>query len=248
MLVKSIAQAANGRVTVVEENFGESALADRFGVTRYPAVFVNEVLVAKPKDFGFYGTTGSQGSGRYTPWLKRENQARFKADMERVVSQALRGELGSSDALTPDAGPVLLALPTFAGDDVFGVPVDSETLRDSVTVVEFWATWCPPCIKALPWLSDLQRVHEGRVQVLGVAVESPLEAVRKMAEKMELPFPNIEGTAELAVDFGDIVSVPTTFVFDRGGRLVHVFHGSPPQFKEELEALLTRLLKDEGRR
>ena len=40
------------------ENFGESDLADRFGVERYPAIFIDEVLIARPKDFGFYAKTG----------------------------------------------------------------------------------------------------------------------------------------------------------------------------------------------
>jgi hypothetical protein len=49
----------------VVENYGASALAKRVGVTRYPVIFVNDVLVATPKDFGFYGRGEGQGEGRY---------------------------------------------------------------------------------------------------------------------------------------------------------------------------------------
>ena len=45
------------------ENYGESELAKRFGVTRYPAIFVDDVLVATPKDFGFYGKGEGEESG-----------------------------------------------------------------------------------------------------------------------------------------------------------------------------------------
>ena len=66
-----------GKVRFVSENFGASKLAERFGVTRYPAVFVEDVLVARPNDFGFFGR--GEKSGRYTPWRNAASQARFKA-------------------------------------------------------------------------------------------------------------------------------------------------------------------------
>ena len=71
------------KVTFVSENFGASKLAERFGVTRYPAVFVEDVLVARPTDFGFFGE--DEKAGRYTPWRNAENQAKFKADLTRMV-------------------------------------------------------------------------------------------------------------------------------------------------------------------
>ena len=48
-------QGFGGKAGFVSENYGESKLAKRFGVTRYPAIFVDDVLVATPNDFGFYG-------------------------------------------------------------------------------------------------------------------------------------------------------------------------------------------------
>ena len=90
------------------EDFGDSELARRFGVLRYPAVFVNDVLIAKPKDFGFFGKGGSQGTGRYTPWLDEANQARFQADLEQILVRALSGDLGSIDGVeTVSSAPTL---------------------------------------------------------------------------------------------------------------------------------------------
>ena len=48
------------RVTFVNENFGASKLAERFGVQRYPAVFVDDVLIARPRDFGYFGEGGKR--------------------------------------------------------------------------------------------------------------------------------------------------------------------------------------------
>jgi len=57
-----------GRARFVVENYGDSRLAKRFGVTRYPAVFVGDVLMATPKDFGFYGRGEGGAGGRYAPF------------------------------------------------------------------------------------------------------------------------------------------------------------------------------------
>ena len=60
------------------ENYGDSPLAKRFGVTRYPAIFVDDVLVAKPKDFGFYGKGEGAGDGRYTPLKSAQAHQRLR--------------------------------------------------------------------------------------------------------------------------------------------------------------------------
>ncbi len=233
---------------MVEENFGESELAKRFGVQRYPAVFVNDVLVAKPKDFGFFGSGGSQGQGRYTPWLNAENQGRFRADMSRIVGQAVRGELSSVAAVKVDAGASLQSMPTFEVEDIDGTRVATSDLLGTVTVIEFWATWCPPCIKALPTLRRLQLAYEDDVIFIGIAVESKESAVRGVVEHYELPFPNVLGTPELARAFGDLVAVPTMFVFARDGSLAKVFYGAPPGQDKELEKLLESLVaRGDGR-
>ena len=55
MLVQEVASQYPGEVTFVTENFGASKLADKFGVKGYPAVFVDDVLVAAPREFGYFG-------------------------------------------------------------------------------------------------------------------------------------------------------------------------------------------------
>ena len=244
MLVQGIAREFDGAVELVSENFGESELAERFGVKRYPAVFVDDVLVAKPKDFGFFGTSGSQGEGRYTPWLTQANQDLFREDMRRLIAKAVEGKLASTDGVAADAAGVdgeLAELPDFSLEDLGGVAISTEALRETVTIVDFWATWCPPCIAALPSLRELQLRHAEDLQIVGVVVESRKEDVERIAAEHELPFPVALGTPELAVQFGDLVAVPTAFVFDRGGKLVKTFYGSPPSLKEELEELVQEL-------
>lgn len=225
------------------EDFGESALAERHGIRRYPAIFVDDVLIAKPKDFGFFGKSGSQGAGRYTPWRNADSQARFAADLERCVRQALAGRLQAT--VDPEPDEMLAALPAFERSDLAGIPVTRELLLGRVSVVEFWATWCPPCLDSIPDLAELQERHGEDLQVLGIAVESREEEVRRLATELELPFPVVLGDEELARAFGDLLAVPTILVFDRRGRTLATFQGAPEDLGAQLEAVVTKALAPE---
>ena len=89
MLVQEVAAKYPGQVTFVSENFGASKLAERFGVKGYPAIFVDDVLVAAPREFGYFGEV--EGSGRSAPWKNADNQAKFKADLTRMIDLILAG-------------------------------------------------------------------------------------------------------------------------------------------------------------
>src|SRR3954452_6175916 len=88
-MVQSVAAQYPGRVNFVSENFGASKLAERFGVKGYPAVFVDGVLVASPREFGYFGEV--EGSGRYAPWRNAASQAKFKDDLSRMIDLILSG-------------------------------------------------------------------------------------------------------------------------------------------------------------
>lgn len=74
----------------MSENFGASKLAEQFGVKGYPAIFVDDVLVAAPREFGYFGEI--EGAGRYAPWRNADNQAKFKADLTRMIDLILAGK------------------------------------------------------------------------------------------------------------------------------------------------------------
>jgi thiol-disulfide isomerase/thioredoxin len=227
------------------ENYGDSELARRFGVTRYPAVFVDDVLVAKPKDFGFYGKGEGGGDGRYTPWRDAQSHARFQADLARMIDHVLAGRkdvVRAEAASAAAAAMELQSLPPFTLTDLAGRSVSRDDLAGRVVLVEFWATWCPPCRSTLAWLSELQKRYGDRVVVLGVAIESEEADVRKIANDIAGPRFAM-GTPELARAFGDISAVPTLFVFDGQGRAVTSYFGAPPDLHETAERRLAGLLQ-----
>src|SRR3954447_7801809 len=104
-------------------------MARRFGVRRYPVVFVDDVLFARPKDFGFDGKQDVSG-GLYVPWLDPANQRRFKDDLRKAVTRRLAGEkvtaLDVADvASEADAEEGPASLPGLELTDIGGRTVDA---------------------------------------------------------------------------------------------------------------------------
>lgn len=244
MLAQEVAAEYNGKVRFVTENFGESKLAERFGVTRYPAVFVDDILVARPRDFGFFGKGDS--AGRYTPWVDAASQARFKADLKRMVELDLSGkkaELSRERAEVLSVPDQIAGLPTFRLTDLAGNQLDPEVFKGHPVVVEFWATWCPPCHSTLEWLGQLKKKYGDDLQVIALAVESPEDKVRATASSLDPAIHWAISDAPTARAFGDVTAVPTMLVFDRDGKTAHVFYGAPPDLHDEAEKILDAVVK-----
>ena len=236
----------------VEENYGSSELAARFGVKRYPAIFAGDVLVATPKDFGFYGKGEGGGEGRYSPLRSAASHDRFRADLRRTLEALLAGRAEDARAATAstagDESPATLPTLTLSGLDgkSLRLAANGGDTAGQVVAVELWATWCPPCRGTLGWLGELKKRHGKRLTVVTVAVESEPEAVRKIAAETGHPFVWVMGTPEIARAFGDISAVPTLLFFDARGQAGRAFYGAPPSLHDEAEAALAKLLDGGG--
>ncbi len=242
MLVQEVAAKYSGRVTFVSENFGASKLADRFGVKGYPAVFVDDVLVALPRDFGYFRE--EIGKGRYAPWRNADNQAKFKADLTRMIDLILAGKkdvVRRENAAASERLKEIPALPKFQLRDLSGQTLTAEQVSGRVVLVEFWATWCPPCRSTLDWLGELKRQYGDKLEVLALAVESPEDQVRSVASTLRPGLRVGITDAATAEAFGNITSVPTMFLFDRAGKTARVLYGAPPDLHEQAGKVLASL-------
>jgi thiol-disulfide isomerase/thioredoxin len=241
LLAKTVASSYQGEVEFVEESWATSTLAQRYGVKYYPAIFVNDVLVARPGDF-------RNKDGRYSPWIgNAPSHDRFRADLKRMLDLARAGKMDvvrkeSQAGAAPDVAELArippLRLQTLAGD-----AIDLAKPTGKLRVVEFWATWCPPCRSTLAWLGELQGRYPGRLDVLGIAVESEEPAVRALADSLKLGFPIAMTTPETSAGFGDVLSVPTLFVFDADGKTVAVFYGAPEDLHASVQSTIERALR-----
>jgi len=88
-------------------------------------------------------------------------------------------------------------------------------------LVNFWATWCPPCRAEIPDLIRLQSKYRDRLIVLGISEdEVGVEAVKAFAEAQHVNYPIAMTSPELRKIFRGVVALPTTFVIDREGKVV----------------------------
>ena len=214
-------------------------------MTRYPAIFVEDVLVAKPKDFGFYGKGEGGGEGRYTPWKDAKSHEKYRADLKRMIDLVLsnRKEELRIERSDSTEGLEIASLPAFQLTDFSGKSITKESLVGKVVLVEFWATWCPPCRSTLAWLGDLKKKYGNRIEIVAIAIESEEADVKEVAKGLNIPLLWAMGTPQIAQAFGDVSAVPTLHLFDQEGKTVATFYGAPPELHAEAEKALTGAMK-----
>ena len=139
-------------------------------------------------------------------------------------------------------------MPAFTITDLDGKTLSRDALAGRVVLVEFWATWCPPCRGTLAWLGELKKRHGDRLAVVAIAVDSDEAAVRRVAGELKQPLAWAMGTPDLARSFGDVSALPTLFLFDRAGATTAAFYGAPPSLHADAEAKLAALGIEPGRR
>lgn len=104
-------------------------------------------------------------------------------------------------------------------------PLNSILATGKITIVEFWATWCPPCHKTIPALVELdRRFREQGVQVLGLSVDSSkdLEKVKRLISELGVGYTNAFASPEVFrfITGRDKISVPKIVIFNREGKII----------------------------
>ncbi|MCP4387160.1 MAG: TlpA family protein disulfide reductase [Gammaproteobacteria bacterium] len=98
--------------------------------------------------------------------------------------------------------------------------------RGKWLVINFWATWCPPCLAEMPELERFYQENNSRAQVWGVTFEDGDKAqILKFIEKLGVTYPILGFGQDPLTGFGDVTVLPTTFVIDRDGLFFHRFEG-----------------------
>jgi peroxiredoxin len=143
---------------------------------------------------------------------------------------------------TAQADEAVMAFRALSLPDATGKALAMSDFRGKPLVINFWATWCPPCVEEMPELSELhaQLAPKG-LQMLGIAIDSPSK-VAEFASKSAISYPlvvaGMSGT-ELGRQFGNANGMlPFTAVIDRHGRIVQRIPG-----RVRIESLRTSILE-----
>jgi peroxiredoxin len=143
--------------------------------------------------------------------------------------------------------------PDFALKDADGKTVHLTDYRGKVVLLDFWATWCPPCKLEIPWLIDIERKNKDRgFAVLGVSMDDEgWDVVKPFMKEVGMNYRVVIGNDATAEMYGNVESLPETFLIDRAGKIaaIHVGLASRKEFEDEVAQLLdskTGIVPDVG--
>jgi len=105
-------------------------------------------------------------------------------------------------------------------------------LQGKVVILDFWATWCPPCRKGIPDLVQLKKDYKAKgVEVIGVSLDAltrggaTFKDVSPFIKEYKINYPILNGTEDVITKFGGINSIPTSFVIDKEGYIIASYVG-----------------------
>ena len=124
-----------------------------------------------------------------------------------------------------------------------GRQIHLSDLRGKVVVLNFWATWCPPCVEETPSLNQLQaKIAPQGGMVLGVSVDEDPDAYQNFLHQYQVAFPTFrDPTKKIALDYGTSM-YPDTYVIDRSGRIARKFVGPQDWMEGDIAAYLQSVM------
>ncbi len=115
---------------------------------------------------------------------------------------------------------------SFSFEDLQGNRQRLQDYRGKWVLVNFWATWCPPCLEEIPDLIALHEAHrKSDLVVIGVALDSTKESVVEFVAKRKISYPIVFGNYDLAGQVGEVEALPTSYMYDPTGKLVSYQEG-----------------------
>jgi cytochrome c biogenesis protein CcmG/thiol:disulfide interchange protein DsbE len=125
-----------------------------------------------------------------------------------------------------------------------GSVLDSKTLKGKVLLINFFATWCPPCRQEIP---DLIKFHDKYgpqgFMVIGISTDQEgAQLLKKFIQKMKINYPVLMAAPNTPYDFGNIIGIPTNFLVDRSGQIVKRYDGYVD--RDSLEQVIISLLTE----
>jgi peroxiredoxin len=133
--------------------------------------------------------------------------------------------------------------PDFTRADIGGRPIQLSKYRGRVVVLNFWASWCPPCREEMPLFSTWQRdLGASGLQVIGISMDDDAAEVKRFLAAYPVTYPIVMGDAKFAGQFGGVLGLPLSYLIDAQGKVIARYQG-----EADLARMETRLKEMLGR-
>lgn len=163
----------------------------------------------------------------------KRNKLIFLSCMLVLLVSSVAGLLFSQENPPKDA-------PDFTLIDLDGNTISLSELNGNVVFLNFWATWCTPCKKEIPFFNEAYETHkDSGLMIIGISIDRSEKIVKKFLTKHELVYPVAMGTQKFLNDYGIARAVPVTVILDKKGKLRHKVIGDLE--REEIEKYFQEL-------
>ncbi len=139
--------------------------------------------------------------------------------------------------------------PPFKLLDLNGTNVSLSDFKGKMVILDFWATWCPPCVKEIPHFIELYKEYKNQgLAILGISVDRQgISIVKAFERKYKINYPILMADNQVVKAYGNIRSIPTTFVIDTAGKIQRIYVGYRDKavFETDIKELLPGAISEQ---
>ena len=160
-----------------------------------------------------------------------------------ISTMQLNGCKDDSPASIPELN-IGKAAPNFELENISGEMVSLKDLSGKIVLLDFWATWCTPCVVVMPILEDLQKEFPENLVVLGINFQESKEAILAFLEDKDLSVKSLMDPDALVAKTYQVDALPTQILIDQEGRLMARHIGLFPSVRKLFRPIIKKLLDE----